>query len=131
MLLYFVENLGHDKTITIPGRGQRVDVGICLSIKLIIFNQKQLENVLEFITLGLPFTSVIRGWLAGIHSQSATNLSLNMLKKLQCIKIESNGTHNFRDMEFQKITNLTKILGANFVSDFMSEQFSIVGFTLC
>ena len=102
MLLYFVENLGHDKTITIPGRGQRVDVGICLSIKLIIFNQKQLENVLEFITLGLPFTSVIRGWLAGIHSQSATNLSLNMLKKLQCIKIESNGTHNFRDMEFQK-----------------------------
>ena len=39
-----------------------MDVAICLSIY--VFNQKQLENVLEFMTLGLPFTSLEDGWLS-------------------------------------------------------------------
>lgn len=35
----------------------------CGNLSLNILNQKQLENVLEFMTLGLPFTSLEDGWL--------------------------------------------------------------------
>ena len=59
MLLYFVENLGH---MIRPYSGKGSKNG-CGNLSLNLFNQKQLENVLEFMTLGLPFTSLEDGWL--------------------------------------------------------------------
>ena len=65
-----------------------------------IFNQRQLESVLVYNRLSVY---LLPHWkTAGIPSQSATNLFLNMLGKLQCIKIESNEMHNCGNMDFQK-----------------------------
>ena len=46
----------------------RVDVGIKFLFPK-IFNQTQLESVLEYMTFSLPFTSLEDGW----HSQSISH----------------------------------------------------------
>ena len=70
MLLYFVEDHVHDKTIIIVGGGHRLDAGIHLSANL--FNQKQLKSVLVYMTLCLPFTSLEDDW----HSQSISHCQI-------------------------------------------------------